>query len=314
MTSSASPPVADAAEIIRHLGFASGSLDRGDLHNLGAGCEAGKDMLLRNARRLVAGSNNLPVLSSKSCDGTPLNLAFIERKRLPSGAKVRAQSRRGMELLVANQFLRTKTPQGGWDTSVLLGEAIPLTFTKIAPAVFQAAQQHWKTLRALGQRGPAIEHYVMDRCGLTALERLARQFHATQPALDPRPEEDTAFLPYFVFVLVTHCALHDAQNGFRWGYPAQFKNREMMRSLYVAIESLRNSADLLWGRLSHWIASRLRFTQPRGAEWQDTARLLWTTLDVDHEAVQVLVEDLELVWSGGHLWVRAGAQVIETNM
>ena len=299
-----------AADLIRHFGFASQNLSRDDLHDLGAACEAAKEVLRRKAQRLVESSSPLPVLSSTSCDGTPINIAFQESARLPSGKKVHVQGRRSMEFLVANQFLRAKTPTGGCETSVLLGEAIPLTFTKTAPAVFQAAQQHFKTLRQLGHRGPAIEHMVADRCGLTALEKMHRQFHAAQPPMVPRPGEESAFIPYLEFVLVTPCALHDAQNGFRWGYPAQFKDKQLMRDLYVAIESLRNSADLLWCRLFSWIDSRLRFATPRGEGWKESARSLWTALDVDHEVVELLVDNLELVWADGHLWVQAGAEVV----
>ena len=298
-----------AADLIRHYGFASGSLTRDDLHDLGVACEVGKEVLRRKARGLVNRSNGLPILSSKSCDGTPINIAFQEGTKLPSGAKQQVRGRRGREFLVANQFVRTKTPQGGWDTCVLLGEATPLTFTKTAPAVFQAAQQHWQSLRSLGHRGPAIEHLVADRCGLTALDRLHRQFHAAQPPMVPRPEEDPAFFPYLEFVLLTPCALHDAQNGFRWGYAPQFKDKQLMRDLYVAIESLRNSADLLWCHMCDWIQSCLRFVEPRDESWHDNARMLWTALDVDHEVVQILVEDLELQWADGYLWVRAGAEV-----
>ena len=296
-----------AADAIRTLGFASGSLSRDDLHDLGAACEAAKEMLVRKAQRLVRASNNMAVLSSKSCDGTPMNVAYIEGLQMPlTKKKFGIHGRRGIEFLVANQFLRTRLATGEWETCVVLAEATPLA-SKSAPAVFHAAQKHWRTLRSLGHRGPVIEHYVMDRCGLSALERLAHQFHQAQP-LDPVYAEDAHF-QYLEFVCVTPCALHDAQNGFRWGYAAEFADKQLMRDLYVAIESLRNSADLLSSRVSQWVLSKLRFTESRGEEWQDARRALLSALDVDPEVTQVLVEELELVWEHDQMWIVTGAEV-----
>ena len=59
------------------------------------------------------------------------------------------------------------------------------------------------------------------------------------------------------FHLFTQCALHDSHNAFKWSYLSTMADRPMMRDIYIGIESLRNSHDLIEKHLSGWIAQRL---------------------------------------------------------
>ena len=97
---------------------------------------------------------------------------------------------------------------------------------------------------------------------------------------------------------MTPCALHDSQNAFRWGQLQDFNDKFLMRDLYVAVQSLRNSADLVSSSVCGWVVSRLRFAPGRDEAWLSEKRQLWEALGVDVETASVMVEDLQLSWEG----------------
>ena len=82
-----------------------------------------------------------------------------------------------------------------------------------------------------------------------------------------------------------------------------------MRDVYIAVESLRNSADLVSSRLASFIHQSLVFVDGRGPDWVDRRRVLLESLDAPMDLLDVLL-DLELTWEDGRLAVRAGAQVV----
>ena len=80
----------------------------------------------------------------------------------------------------------------------------------------------------------------------------------------------------------------------------------MMRDIYVAIASLRNSADLLSSHLNQWLFKVVKFAPDRGTAWMDRWRALWLALGVDLQTTELLVVQLQLHWDGESMWVRAG--------
>ena len=144
-------------------------------------CEAAKEIMRRSARQLIQDADGLPMLSSKSCDGTPLRVAHRSQRKLPSGKTVRTQGRKGEEFLVCNQFIRACLPGEGMTTKVVLAEPVPLTHGKAVPAILAAAHGSWFSLRSQGHVGISLEHYVWDRLAIKTLERLSRQWHLSQP-------------------------------------------------------------------------------------------------------------------------------------
>ena len=264
-------------------------------------------MLLSRAKDLVARSLGLPLLSSKSCDGTPIRCQHYASERLPGGKKAKTRGKKGVEILVANQFIRYQDPGSGWQDCCILTEPVPLTETKEVPMVLAAARKTWHSLRALGATGCIVEHYCWDRAGITALERHIRQWHEVQPVPDavsypPKVRE------HLEFVVVTPCALHDSQNAFRWAFHSECTDRSLMRDIYISVESLRNSSDLLSSRLASWIGQHLVLVDGRGPLWREQRRELWMGLGIDQEIVDLLV-DLELCWDGDRLCVLWGAEV-----
>ena len=293
---------------LQSLGRAAGMLSDTETPRVGAVCEATKDMLLSRAKKLVASSHGLPLLSSKSCDGTPIRCEHYSTWKLPGQKSQRGRAKRGVEVLVSNQFVRYQDPGHGWQTCCILSEPVPLTLGKEVPMVLAAARKTWHSLRALGACGCIVEHYCWDRAGLSALERSCREWHMSQPIPDAVHIWPEAVRQYLEFVVVTPCALHDSQNAFRWAFGEECKDRALMRDLYISVESLRNSADLLSSRLASWVGSCIRFVGEQGPLWRKHRRELWSGLDVSPEVVELLVE-MELRWDGDQLLVMQGAQV-----
>ena len=303
-----SPSAQTAIGTLEELGRAAGMLSKTDSTQVAVYCEAAKETLLGRARSLVASSAGLPVLSSKSCDGTPIRVQHHASLSLPSGKKSKTVGKRGVEILVSNEFLRFQDPSDGWKTACIVSEPVPLTKGKSVDLVTAAARQTWQSLRALGAKGCTVEHFVWDRAGIEALERHARAWHAAQPDfVHDRYSAETC--KHMEMIVVTPCALHDAQNGFRWAFLSQCKDRALMRDLYISTASLRNSADLLATRIATWIGQSLIFVESRGSVWREESRELWIALDIAPDLVDILVSDLELHWDGTNLCVVSGAKV-----
>ena len=106
---------------------------------MGIGCEVTKAVLHRRVEDLVDDALGLPILSSKSCDGTPMNVAHWSNHTLPTGKKVQVRGREGREFLVSNQFVRAFLPDDSTRTAVLMSEAVPLHEGKTARTVLAAA-------------------------------------------------------------------------------------------------------------------------------------------------------------------------------
>eukprot|EP00974_Lingulodinium_polyedra_P043754 4200419-Lingulodinium_polyedra.AAC.1 len=140
-------------------------------------------------------------------------------------------------------------------------EAVAMKYGKKVEAIAAASLKGWVCLRQAGHFGISIEHYCWDRMGLTALERFVRQWHAHQnldiAELAKEGGTTEKILRLSELVLVTPCAAHDAQNAFRWGMQSMAKDKEMLRDVYVSIESLRNSLDLINSHVAEWVTARL---------------------------------------------------------
>jgi len=303
-----SSPVETASQTINRLGKASGFLSDADRkRELGLVCEVTKETFLRGAQELVDQVGHRPMLTSKSCDGTPLTVVHRVTHARSSGQRFQTSGRQGLEFLCQNQFLRVDLGVQGWQTSAILGEPTQLKHGKSVDAILSASRRQWRSLRQMGHAGCVVEHYVWDRFGIQALERKTRQWHASQelPMLPPHVTVDVARLTEFV--VVTPCALHDAQNAFRWALMGTCSDAELLRDVYVAIESLRNSADVISSHVAGWVTKSLRLHPDRGDTWVDQRRALWNALGIDMETAETLASDLQLCWLDGALCAREGA-------
>ena len=302
--------VASAVASIRRLAKPSTFLEKNFEWEVDVACEAAKQVLRRRADELVRVAERGPVLSSRSCDGTPIVVTSRTQQKLSSGDSVHSSGFAGKEFLVSNQFFRTEDANGAFATAVTLSEPVALAHGKSANAILEASRKDWRSLRQMGHFGPAIEHYCWDRAGISTLERLSRQWHLNQDhGGRPRDLSERASR-LLELVVMTPCSLHDAQNGFRWGMYEQCSDRDLLRDCYVGIESLRNSADLISSQMTLWIARRMRFRPDKGDDWKERQQALFEALDVPFDLVDCLVYKLQLCYDDttGVLEIFDGAQ------
>ena len=177
----AQPPLHPAAELLLGLTKPCSAVSKDQRWESDVACEAAKRVFLEGVRGLVEDAQGFPVLTSKSCDGTPMSLVHRSKRSLPSGSAVKTSGRQGTEWLVKNQFVRTRTPAGDWLTRALIAEQTMMIHGKTVAAILSVAMKEWQRLRSLGHWGCSIEHYVFDRAGLSALDRVHRQWHPDTP-------------------------------------------------------------------------------------------------------------------------------------
>eukprot|EP00974_Lingulodinium_polyedra_P048776 4684261-Lingulodinium_polyedra.AAC.1 len=85
------------------------------------------------------------------------------------------------------------------------------------------------------------------------------------------------------------------------------KDPLFQRDLYVGIESLRNSWDLLMKHLGSWISDRLRFHDGKDEAWVAEHQVLWEALGVEEEARVLLAETLQYEFKAGNIWISTAA-------
>ena len=292
-----------AVGMIEGFAKASGTMSDTDRARMGIACAAGKEMLRRGVESFLESAHGCPVLTSKSCDGTPMAIKHRTSRALPSGRKIRSSGKHGVEFLVKNQFFKAYLPSGETATRVLLAEPVALTYGKGVDAILTASRKDWVSLREAKHSGICIEHYVWDRLSIQALERKTKLWHLAQPH-DHLPASVSPELGRLTeMVLVTPCALHDCQNGFKWALLAECTDADLLRDLYISVESLRNSHDLISAHVGHWLWERLKRRPDQGPEWVQLQCSLWEALGVDLEVAGILASDLQFEFKDGTIWI-----------
>eukprot|EP00974_Lingulodinium_polyedra_P039673 3806691-Lingulodinium_polyedra.AAC.1 len=142
---------------------ASAALDSQGRRDLDVACEAAKATLNVAFLDLVQKNQGIPLMTSRSCDGTPINVVQRASSKLPSGKVVAWSGRASAEYLVKVQWARCLHADGSHQTAVAFSEAQALTWGKKVHCIIPACTKHWRTFRSLGHKGLAIEHYVWDR-------------------------------------------------------------------------------------------------------------------------------------------------------
>lgn len=85
---------------------------------------------------------------------------------------------------------------------------------------------------------------------------------------------------------------------------------QLTKDIYIAIESLRNSYDLLYEHMGAWLSENVRFVDDPASP--EDLMDMWNALGVKPEWVDLLVS-LRLLWRRGRLEVHS-ARVEEANL
>jgi hypothetical protein len=155
-------------------------------------------------------------------------------------------------------------------------------------------------LKRLGHQGISTSHYCFDRALFSTMERKQLQRHALYHELAGDGGEKVgahALNDLHDWVVCTACANHDAQNALTWSLMNVSSYDDVVRKLHIAIESLRNSYDLIHARLAKFVQDTLRFDD--GDYDRGEAYRVWVALGVKSDVADALV-DLTLKYEGGY--------------
>jgi hypothetical protein len=265
------------------------SLAKDDVRALHQMCEVAKEVCRQSALRVVRECEQSPCLQSCSADGTPISVSETVSALLPSGRVVRRRGKASHEFLVTTQFTRSSLPDGRLETTFSTTDPCPLTHGKAVDRIFESSRARWKSLRQLGHRGGAVQHYVYDRCGMQKMGRRQKQWHALVAPSFVGDDDDSLLLSRLEWIEVSACACHDLQNAFKWGFPDEFLDREVLRDCFIGCESMRNSFDVVLTYVHEWVATTIRPADPmtpmEKSEWKE----LWYSLGVNDEICDLLV-------------------------
>ena len=189
---------------------------------------------------LVARADHLPVLCSYINDGTPLT-AKIRFQPGFDNMKVYREGGDDEELLVQRAMYRFVDGAGASHTAVQMRDPLPLRHGKTGDAIFAASLAFFKTLRQMGHKGIAVQHYAFDRSLHGFMLRRFRQHHSMY-AKEGREEQlhgcphlyDPAFLEW---VVDTPCCNHDVHNAFKWSLFDYMANEELLKDMWAVAES-----------------------------------------------------------------------------
>ena len=258
------------------------------------------------AWQLVAAAGGHPVLCSYSNDGTPLmaKQRFVTKV---GPATIVRQGGDDQELLVQRAIFQY-VDSAGCHIAGQFAAPMPLTKGKTGAAIFAASLAFVKTIRQMGHRGIAVQHYVFDRAIHSYLYRRFRQQHSALAKEDAAAQRkgcihDPALLEW---VVDTPCCNHDCHNALRWSLKDYMADESLLTDVWATVESLRNGFTFLIAELPRFVATRIKFVDGDSDEAHRPADAtsLWAVLGAEPEWVEAIV-DLGLRYHKGHLLVDA---------
>ena len=159
----------------------------------------------------------------------------------------------------------------------------PLTYGKSAQALAACAWASAPSLRSLEHFGAALTVYTFDRGCYSSVGKLLKQYHRRQADDSCRDEKETEGILDFVIIVAD--PLHDCANGLEWGLKP-FVGETTLKDLYVSIEAVRNSYDLLMTHMPQWLWQTAKPSTHTPEE--SVLHEMWGLLGVQEEYLEVL--------------------------
>jgi hypothetical protein len=186
----------------------------------------------------------------------------------------------------------------------MLTDARPMTEGKITIAIVPMILAAGHTLRGAGHKGLCIEHYAFDRAIFSAAVRLLKSWHSLHSGdYTASTELETDGMRLGELVAATPCSLHDTQGAFRRAMDEFLTNPDMMREVFIGVQSIRQSFNLIIEWLHLWLASHMKFAVSMDPSSMDSLREVWACLGVDIDVIDDLVERFQLRISEGFVVV-----------
>eukprot|EP00959_Pyramimonas_sp_CCMP1952_P026410 554268-Pyramimonas_sp.AAC.1 len=138
------------------------------------------------------------------------------------------------------------------------------------------------------------------------MDRHHRQLHAalSMHMKDTMAEADASLCDLLSWYTSDACKTHDIHNGWKAAALEFLVTKEVTRSTFIAIASLRNSFDILMKQVRPWLD--MEFLKDSAFEdWAvHSVREVWVVLGVDEKWLDEL-EELQLRYQDGQLKVAA---------
>lgn len=287
-------------ELLVDFADVSKNLDKEGAQTAAKLCEIAKELLRERAIQFVKRGQGGAILLSYQSDSTPLLAKATYVAQLPDGSHVVRKAGRALELLLQKVFVKIIAPTGTPSLVCYFRDPVPLDDGKGTWPCFSAACECFPMLQTLGHKGISISHYCFDRALFSSLDRTMRQRHLLFHEVSSQGEDSMGgrILGELTdWVVSTPCANHDAQNGLKWGLAWMECGEETIKKLHIAVESLRNSYNLLVKYLPKFLMSTLTIVQDSSLANPEE---FWVALGMEPVVVQELVE-LGLCWRDGRL-------------
>jgi hypothetical protein len=245
-------------------------------------------------KRFIVRRAREPLLFQYSSDSTPVTT----RQRFASSVALWSVVRKTKRV---GHFLaeRAFVVDLAGNSAVLFGPPRDLADTT-AWAHLSAFQKLTPYPRSMGHVGLLHCHHIWDRAVMTACTRHHHRLFLAHEDVAVRtlsPSEGFRMWCMTFFTSVG-CFLHDLHNGFKKGLCSYVNDPVTMRSMWICIESAKNSFALVSLHMCDWITERLIFEPWNVAGLRD----MWQMLGFKDHWLELLV-DMEVRFADGQLRV-----------
>eukprot|EP00971_Amphidinium_carterae_P348681 6490623-Amphidinium_carterae.1 len=258
--------------------------------------------LCEEVNKIARSAGGQPFMLWYSCDATPAKVpvSVFAHGHGVFQQGVHRSGKAGMEFLLEVLFASTITCTGSIQSAVYLREPRPLSKGKTALHHLACYEQCVRGIQ-IPREGIVIEVFCSDRMLFSSLSELIWQHCELKLS-----EKKASALEHLLhWNLAIPCSMHDGQNALKWAVAGQCQSSSLVADLYIVIESLRNSFDLLHLKLPEHIRTHLEFTQERCDE--SVLYQFWMALGAGGEVLNMLV-NMQLRFVQNKLLVYEGWQ------
>jgi hypothetical protein len=268
-------------------------LDKRERDKITRLCDASLYGLEEMEKRWFKSHSRDTILQQYGADLTPLT-TMEQYKQSAEGITV---LRKGS---VCNEFLIQRQISTDLRGSVCCRLELPYVLKdKTAFAHFSSYRTCFKTPRELGHEGLSVILHRYDGAIVKPMNRLNLKYRA---ASYDRLKEELGPHAYMSWILDWYfsvtCILHDIQGAVKWSVFAFTRDKDVMRSSFLCMESLRRGYSQLVKHAGHWLLDVLEFTDE---PWH-VSRAVYLLLGVDGDWLEKYC-DLEMRWKDGRLLV-----------
>jgi hypothetical protein len=94
--------------------------------------------------------------------------------------------------------------------------------------------------------------------------------------------------------IFTACALHDAQNSFRWAMTYRYEDKDVLKDCYIALEGLRHMTDTFANKLAEFVCAHVNHHEGLNEVEKLQYYDLYLALGVDTALAKLLAYTFEL--------------------